>query len=243
MIMEDVVARGGDPRDSTRPMSVEQVANGVRGLARLHSAFWGDRLTDNPELSWVEPFVAFEGMQYAPLHIARERLGDTVAAEVLALTGEQLFIEIWARYIATLTGSPTSTQTLLHGDPHIGNTYVLPDDDVGFLDWQMVRRGNWSLDLGYFLQGALTISDRRHSERDLLDEYRSALRLQASEMPSADEVLLRYRASVAHGLAIWMATLSGGDAWQSAEICLALAQRYAAAFLDLDTPAAIDAIS
>jgi hypothetical protein len=62
-------------------------------------------------------------------------------------------------------------------------------------------------------------------------------------MPSAEEVLLRYRASVAHGLAIWMATLSGGDAWQSAEICLALAQRYAAAFGDLDTRAAIDAIS
>ena len=49
-------------------------------------------------------------------------------------------------------------------------------------------------------------------------------------------MLLRYRASVAHGLAIWMATLSGGDAWQSPAICLALAQRYAAAFIDLDTP-------
>lgn len=240
MIMEDVVARGTDPRDSTRPMSVEQVANGVRGLARLHSAFWGDRLTGNAALGWVEPFVAFEGMQYAPLHIARERLGDTVAGEVLSLTGEQLFIDIWARYVATLTSSP---QTLLHGDPHIGNTYVLPDDDVGFLDWQMVRRGNWSLDLGYFLQGALTIEDRRRSERDLLDEYRGALRLPPSEMPSRDEILLRYRASVAHGLAIWMATLSGGDAWQSAQICLALAQRYAAAYMDLDTPAAIDAIT
>ena len=169
MIMEDVVARGADPRDSTRPMTVNQVAAGVRGLARLHSAYWGNRLTGNQALGWVEPFVAFEGMQYAPLHIARERLGDTVAAEIVALNGEQLFIDIWARYIGTLTTSP---QTLLHGDPHIGNTYVLPDDDVGFLDWQMARRGNWSLDLGYFLQGALTIEDRRRSERDLLEEYR-----------------------------------------------------------------------
>jgi aminoglycoside phosphotransferase (APT) family kinase protein len=240
MIMEDVVAHGGDPRDSTRPLTVEQVANGVRGLARLHSAYWGDRLTANPALGWVEPFVAFEGMQYAPLHIARERLRDTVSAEILRLTGEQLFVDIWARYVGTLTTSP---QTLLHGDPHIGNTYVLPDDDVGFLDWQMVRRGNWSLDLGYFLQGALTIEERRRSERELLDEYRAALTLPADEMPTAEEVLLRYRASVAHGLAIWMATLSGGDAWQRADICLALAQRYAAAFVDLDSHAAIDAIA
>ncbi len=243
MIMEDVVARGADPRDSTRPMTVEQVANGVRGLARLHSAYWGERLTANPALGWVEPFVAFDGMRYAPLDIARERAGDTVAAEILALTNEDLFVGIWSRYIGTLTDPSGSPQTLLHGDPHIGNTYVLPDDDVGFLDWQMVRRGNWSLDLGYFVQGALTIEDRRRAERDLLDEYRDALTLPADEKPSHEEVLLRYRASVAHGLAIWMATLSGGDAWQSPGVCLASVQRYAAAFIDLDTRAAIDAIA
>jgi hypothetical protein len=239
MILEDVVARGADPRDSTRPMNVDQVASGVRGLARMHSKFWGERITGDPALGWVEPFVAFEGLEYAPLHIAHERLGDTVPAEIPALSGTELFVDIWARYIGTLTTSP---QTLLHGDPHIGNTYVLPDDEVGFLDWQMVRRGNWSLDLGYFLQGALTIEDRRSSERELLDEYRGALTLPADEMPTAEEVWLRYRASVAHGLAIWMATLSGGDAWQRPDICLAFAQRYSAAFIDLETRAALDAI-
>jgi aminoglycoside phosphotransferase (APT) family kinase protein len=119
---------------------------------------------------------------------------------------------------------------------------VLPDDDIGFLDWQMARRGNWSLDLGYFLQGALTIEDRRRGEGQLLDEYRGALTLSADEMPSADEVWLRYRASVAHGLAIWIATLSGGDAWQRPDICLALAQRYSVAFVDLETRAALNAI-
>ncbi|KUH80257.1 MULTISPECIES: phosphotransferase [unclassified Mycobacterium] len=240
MIMEDVVARGADPRDSTRPMSVEQVANGVRGLARMHSQFWGERLIADPALGWLEPFVAFEGLEYAPLHIAHERLGNSVSSEILGLSGTELFVDVWARYIGTLTTAP---QTLLHGDPHIGNTYVLPGDEVGFLDWQMARRGNWSLDLGYFLQGALTIEDRRRCERDLLDEYRAALTLPAAELPSAEEVWLRYRASVAHGLAIWMATLSGGDAWQDAAVCLALAQRYSAAFLDLDTRAALAAIT
>jgi aminoglycoside phosphotransferase (APT) family kinase protein len=240
MIMEDVVARGADPRDSTRPMTVDQVASGVGGLAKLHSEFWGDRITSDTALSWVEPFVAFAGLEYAPLEIAHERLGDSVPAEIPAMTGTDLFVDIWARYIGTLSEAP---QTLLHGDPHIGNTYVLPDDTVGFLDWQMVRRGNFALDLGYFLQGALTIEDRRRSERDLVAEYRGALSLPADDMPSADEVWLRYRASVAHGLAIWIATLSGGDAWQGAEICLALAQRYAAAFVDLDTRGALDAIT
>ena len=35
LIMEDVVARGADPRDSTRPLSVAQAAAGVRGLAAV----------------------------------------------------------------------------------------------------------------------------------------------------------------------------------------------------------------
>ncbi len=239
MLMEDVVARGADPRDSTRPMSVEQAGAGVRALARLHSAYWGERLTTNAALGWVEPFVAFQGLEYAPLHIAHERLNGTVPAEILALTGTELFVDVWARYIGSLT---RSAPTLLHGDPHIGNTYVLPDATVGFLDWQMVRRGCFSLDLGYFLQGALTIDDRRAAEHDLLDEYHGALQLPAQELPTQQDIWLNYRASVAHGLAIWMATLSGGDAWQRADICLAFAQRYAAAFVDLETRDALDAL-
>jgi aminoglycoside phosphotransferase (APT) family kinase protein len=115
----------------------DQAASGVRGLAKLHSAFWGERTTGNPALGWLEPFVAFAGLEYAPLEIAHERMGDSVPAEIPALTGTELFVDIWARYIGTLTEAP---QTLLHGDPHIGNTYVLPDDTVGFLDWQMARR-------------------------------------------------------------------------------------------------------
>ncbi len=230
MIMEDVVARGADPRDSTRPMTIDQVASGVRGLARMHSEFWGERITAHPALGWVEPFVAFAGLEYAPLHIAHERLGDTVPAEILALSGDRLFVDIWARYIGTLTTSP---QTLLHGDPHIGNTYVLPGRRsrvprlADGAPRELVARPRL-LPAGR--------ADHRGPPRrraDLLEEYRGALRLPADEMPTADEMWLRYRASVAHGLAIWMATLSGGDAWQRADICLAFAQRYAAAFIDL----------
>ena len=191
MIMEDVVARGADPRDSTRPMTVEQVANGVRGLARMHSQFWGERLTANSGAGLARAVRRIRKGWSTPRCTSRTSdWATTVSPEILAFSGTDLFVDIWARYIGTLTGSSTSSPTLLHGDPHIGNTYVLPDDEVGFLDWQMARRGNWSLDLGYFLQGALTIEDRRRAERDLLDEYRGALALPSSELPSAEERLV-----------------------------------------------------
>lgn len=241
MVMEDLNARQADPRDSTRPLSVDQAASGIRGLGRLHGRYWGERVLANPALGWLEPFVPWDGMQYAPLPSALERLGDDAPEDVMALSIDDLIESIWKPYITTLTASP---QTLLHGDPHIGNTYVLPGGQVGFLDWQVARRGSFSLDVGYFLQGALTIADRRAHERELLAEYRDALALPADEMPTMDEVWLRYRASVAHGLTLWLCTASAdGGLWQSAEVAVTLAQRYAAAYADLDTKSALAAIT
>jgi hypothetical protein len=52
-------------------------------------------------------------------------------------------------------------------------------------------------------------SGRQH-ERSLLQEYRDALGLADAELPSDDENRLRYSASVAHGLALWLATASSG---------------------------------
>lgn len=240
LVMEDLTARGADPRDATRPLTVEQAATGVRGLARMHGRFWGERVTRDPALQWLEPFVPWDGMGAAPLQDALDRLGDDAPEAVLALTIGELIDDIWKPYIRTLT---TTAQTLLHGDPHIGNTYLLPGGEVGFLDWQVARRGNWSLDLGYFLQGALTIADRRLAERDLLDQYRDALGLPADELPSLDEIWLRYRASVAHGLTLWLCTASAGELWQRPDIAIALAQRYSAAYADLQTAEAIADIS
>lgn len=241
MVMEDLAARGADPRDSLRPLTVEQALSGVRALGRMHGRYWGQRVLQNPDLDWLEPFVPFDGLQYAPLPSALERLDSDTPNGVMSLSIDQLVESVWKPYIRTLTTSP---QTLLHGDPHIGNTYVTRDNAVGFLDWQMARRGNWSLDLGYFLQGALTTEDRRTHERALLEQYRDALALPQDEMPSLDEVWVRYRASVAHGLALWLCTASaGGGLWQRVEVAVALAQRYANAYGDLDTPAAIAEIS
>lgn len=237
LIMEDLTAREADPRDATRPLTVEQAACGVRGLARLHGAFWGERVR-RPGLEWLEPFVPWDGMQWAPLPAALERLGDDAPDSVHALAIDQLVEGIWKPFIRTLT-SPGTSQTLLHGDPHIGNTYLVPTGEVGFLDWQVARHGNFSLDLGYFLQGALTTEDRRVAERQLLEEYRDELGLPADELPSPDEIWLRYRASVAHGLMTWLATASAGELWQRPDIALALAQRYSAAYEDLQTAEAL----
>ena len=70
------------------------------------------------------------------IDIGLRRAGDTIPPEVARLTGEEIESHHWGRYVDTFAAAPA---TLLHGDPHIGNTYVLPGDEVGFLDWQVLR--------------------------------------------------------------------------------------------------------
>lgn len=240
LVMEDIERRGADPRDSTRPMTVGQVENGLRGLARLHGRYWDYSRETHDELEWVQTWAPTEGWRvglkkYIPIGL--ERAAGKLPAAVLKYGSDEI-VELWARYVTSLTRGP---MTLLHGDAHIGNTYVLPDGDVGFLDWQVARRGEWSQDVGYFLVGSLVEGDRRRSEESLLEIYRTALEVPDAQRPSKEQAWLRYRTTPAYGLAIWLSTL-GTDGWQRPEVSLALAQRYAIAFVELESERALAGI-
>jgi hypothetical protein len=232
IVMEDITARMADPRDATRPLTVDQVANGLRGLARLHSQFWGFSGAVLPELAWVKTWETSEGY-LGSLRTSVPR-GLRMAGSVLSGDarnhGGGGLVTLLGSLLETLGRGPL---TLLHADPHIGNTYVLPDGDMGFLDWQVVRRGNWSHDVGYFLVSALTVEDRRSNDAELVEEYRKALLLDDDQRPTAQEAWLRYRATPAYGLPIWLATLNA-ESSQSHGVCLALCERYGAAFVELD---------
>ncbi len=240
LVMEDLMERDADPRDALRPLTVEQVADGLRGLAKLHSQFWNFSNKTHPTLKWVKTWKPSAGWQtglkkWVPRGL--ERAKGQISVPVLALSGDEV-VQIWARYVGTLA---KGASTLLHGDAHIGNTYVMNNSVVGFLDWQVARRGNWSQDVGYFLVSALTEEDRREHEKWLIEEYWRALTVPEAQRPTAEQVWLWYRATPAYGLAIWLSTL-GTDGYQSQEISLTLAQRFASAFVELDTLSALDAL-
>jgi hypothetical protein len=238
IVMEDLLSRGADPRDATRPLTVDEVSRGLLGLARLHSRYWG-KVGSEAALSWVQPFTPSRGW-LKPMEVGvpmgLEQAGDGVPEDIRRRPVEEI-LHIWTSYVRSLTTGP---QTLLHGDPHIGNTYVLPDGGIGFLDWQVVRSGSWVHDVGYFIVSSLTEPDRRHHERELVEIYRTSLDLSEEERPTAEEAWLRYRATPAHGLPIWLITLLSDVHAQ--ERTSALIRRYAAAFVELDTPSAVEQI-
>ena len=66
-------------------------------------------------------------------------------------------------------------RTVLHGDVHVGNTYFVPGQRGGVLDWQLMLHGSWVVDVGYLLTSALEPDVRARHERDLLAEYLARL--------------------------------------------------------------------
>lgn len=254
MLLEDVTLRGGAPNDALAALSIERVRDGLRELARLHAAHWDRPL--EPRLRFVRPWRlrrAWSAVSLASLMNGMRRLrsaseppvsgtehrrgaerrgGHVEAPRPLPQSLSISLLERQFRASATLAAS--GQQTLLHGDPHPGNTYSLPGERIGFYDWQLIRTGNWCHDVGYFLIASLTVESRREHERDLLDAYLDALREHGVSAPSRSDASERYRAAPAYGLGAWLHTLSAGS-FQPRPVCLATIERFAAAYEDLGT--------
>ncbi|MET0988598.1 MAG: phosphotransferase [Steroidobacteraceae bacterium] len=118
---------------------------------------------------------------------------------------------------------------LLHGDAHVGNSYIGPDNSVSFLDWQGYGTGYWMHDVPYFLVGALDLPDRRANERDLLQHYLSKRAALGARLPKLEEVWDDYRRAVIFGFITW---LGNEDTWQLPETNMAQFARFSVAMID-----------
>ena len=233
VVMEDVVAGGCRPNEATTPLPVEEVRHGLEGLASLHAAFWDRPLPAG--LQFLRPWRL--GRKWAPVSAASlargiRRLEASAGRGAMPRGLDALGLERQFRRSATLAAA--GPQTVLHGDPHPGNTYSLPGSRTGFYDWQLVRLGNWSHDVGYFLAGSLSVQDRRASERDLLSGYLEDLERAGVRAPGFARAWELYRATPAFGLGTWMHTISAGT-FQADDVCVATIERFAAAYSDLGT--------
>jgi hypothetical protein len=219
VVMEDLGTRGAVPSVMTEPLEADAVATGLAGLARLHDRFWERPV---PFHAWRQggPWrpVAYAGFVHAQRRLRGLRRPDLVVDTPGAITRGFLG---WASEAAR------APQTLLHGDPHLANTYRI-GAEVGFLDWQLVRRGSYIHDVGYFLVSALSPTDRRAHERDLVAGYAAALGGRVTPAEAWDA----YRATPVFGLGSWLQTLAGGG-FQPDEVSLAAIERFASAYVDL----------
>lgn len=234
VVMDDVSEVDGHPNHAATPLSVDEVRDGLAGLAALHAAYWDKPLPQS--LDFLRPWRLkrrWAGVSAANLARAKAKLAHTGEFPLLAGRLSVRAVEREFRRSATLAA--TGPLTLLHGDPHPGNTYALPGGRTGFLDWQLARTGHWSHDVGYFIVGSMTAEDRRRHERALVNGYVASLRAAGvPTAPSDAQAWERYRATPAYGLGAWLHTFGAGS-FQPVDTCLETIRRFAAAHEDLDT--------
>jgi thiamine kinase-like enzyme len=102
-----------------------------------------------------------------------------------------------------LNQAPT---TLLHCDLRLDNLFFR-DDEVIFIDWQLVRRGPAVYDVAYFLSSALDQDAGRTVVEGLLEAYMEELRAGGVDGYTMDDLLRDYRLA----LQVVLMTLSTVD--------------------------------
>jgi hypothetical protein len=125
---------------------------------------------------------------------------------------------------------------LAHSDAHVGQLYTLPNGEVRLLDWQCVRMAHWGFDPCNIIVTGLSIDDRRHLAKDLLQHYVNKLdEFGVVNGPTLDDAYLALRAYALHGVGWVMCMVE----MQPEENCLAVTERASAAVVDLNTIATI----
>jgi hypothetical protein len=202
VITGDVVAAGGEFLDALSAYSPDQTAESLTELARLHAHCWGpNEMMHEPWLaSRLSTYFAYRGVDDIQANFAGP-VGVGVAPEVA--DAERLANAL--RVLATRGEGPG--WTVVHGDAHVGNIFLDAAGTPGLVDWQVVQRGHWGIDVGYHIGSALTTADRERSERDLLGHYLDRLRKFGVEPPAWDDAMDAYRAGLAYGFFMWAITL------------------------------------
>lgn len=210
ILMEDLRQRSARFPNATESMSEPQMQSVLEQLARLHSKFWNSpRFARDLDWLWTpvcggfHDFLRGPGAEFLRYQVNRSEYKQGLFAR-LGRSFDDAWDALWnAQRI--LASGPT---TLLHGDTHLGNTYLLPGDRMGLLDWQLMIRGRWSHDVTYILVTALDTELRRRHEKDLIAYYLDRLAAAGvREAPGRDEAWLLYRQTAIWGLMIgWMIT-------------------------------------
>jgi len=218
LLMEDLTQRGATFRDARSSATLEEMRSLLDQLARLHAAFWrSPRFAAEPELfeNHVDSPLADYMRAAIPLMVADEVGREPFKRDLLDDLGVTP-AELLAGLRATHLHQASLPQTLLHGDPHIGNTYALPGGRSGLIDWQLSVRGYCMHDVAYSIATALPIDVRRARERELVAWYLDRLaEYGVVDGPDFDTAWTEFRRALVWALTVgWLPVPVANYGWQ-----------------------------
>lgn len=246
LIMEDLRERGVTFANVTVPTSLDRLRSLLEQLATLHARYWNS-CNLGTSLAWMETHLRgsihdmFNAPEVLPRAIEHQVASEQFKREMVERMGTDIG-SLFRQFQAVQRHQATLPQTVCHGDTHIGNTYILPDDKGGLLDWQLASQGHAMHDVSYLVATALSVAERRRHEREMLDYYREQLLAKGvTDAPYRETLWTEYRRSMVWGVYIgWLTTPVVNYGW---EITVMAHLRTMTAYEDLDTSVLAEAVS
>lgn len=199
VIMRDVIDQGGHFCSALEAFSVDEAAQSLEQLARLHAS--GVPLADMP---WIRRRIAdLARAQYVPQAMLQQML-DGPRGQGLPERTRNAAVLIQAMQ-SLAARDETVPQVLVHGDAHAGNIFRTALGP-GLIDWQLLQRGGWALDVPYHIAAVLPVELAEKEERVLLARYLDDVRRLGGEPPGPEAAWAQYRASVVYGYYLWSIT-------------------------------------
>ncbi|MEV5839574.1 phosphotransferase [Nocardia sp. NPDC052112] len=242
-LLEDVVStKGASFCTPGTPIGREQIEDLLRTMATWHARYWDDKGLRLH--GWLEtPRSHFADLDRLIGMSKRARVGAGRALSVIPEALPAHHDRLYRALERSLEIASTGPQTFLHGDSHIGNTYVTAAGRMGITDWRVVQRGSWACDFAYLVASGLDVADRRAWERELLTGYLARLAACGAPAPDFDTAWLAYRQQMLYPYFRWLSTISHSaiaPEYQPDEVCLGIIERTATAVLDLDATRAVE---
>jgi hypothetical protein len=200
VIMRDLIAEGARFCSALEPFGVEEAAQSLEQLALLHT-----RRELLEQMSWVRPRIAqLAQAAYVPLPTLQEMLDGARGEGLPVRTRNAPRLLEALKALAELDAR--RQQFLVHGDSHAGNIYRIKDRP-GLIDWQLLQRGGWALDVAYHIAAVLPVEIAERDERTLLEHYLEAMRGLGAAVPETPEAAwMAYRTSLVYGYYLWSIT-------------------------------------
>jgi hypothetical protein len=199
IIMRDLIKDGARFCTALEAFTVEQAAQSLEQIARLHVR--GALLERFP---WIDNRIAqLAQAQYVPQPMLQELLDGPRGEGLPARTRDAAVLISGMKALARQDGE--QKQTLVHGDAHAGNIYRTADGP-GLIDWQLLQKGSWALDIPYHICAVLEAADAEREERRLLSHYLEAVRVLGGDAPDPEVAWMQYRASIVYGFYLWSIT-------------------------------------
>ncbi|AZP80735.1 phosphotransferase family protein [Mycobacterium avium] len=203
IITEDVAAQGATFLDGNSAYTPDQTAQTLVEFARLHAATWDSaRCAIAP---WLAPRLG-RALEVWGLDTTLDIIGGNFdGPNGQRVPGEVRDAHRLVDAYRILAAPETASEPgcVIHGDAHVGNVFVDATGAGSLVDWQLVQRGMWSLDVGYHIASTLTVDERRRTERDLLRHYLDCLASHGVTPPPWDDAWRAIAFGMVHGFYLW----------------------------------------